>query len=177
MSGPLDRVTDPSYIAGLDAADIETIRQKRDECQEMENALSYVRRLIHGRLDIVRSEIDARKAGAEPSDLEAIVARLPDLLTAGTRSDSLPRPPQDLAPGGSAEALVDDLEARYPAASMGEIPELSLPALAELGEGLARHESEISAGRAALHEVIDQLQEEIVRRYKSGEASVDSLLS
>ena len=38
---------------------------------------------------------------------------------------------------------------------------------------LERH---VSGQRRALHERIDALQEELVRRYKTGEASVDSLL-
>ena len=38
------------------------------------------------------------------------------------------------------------------------------------------HEAELSARRRTLHERIDVLQAEITRRYKTGEASVESLL-
>lgn len=176
MTGPIQRVTDPAYLEGLADADIELVRSKREECQQLENSMSYVRRLLHGRLDIVRSEIEARRGGAEPSDLETIVGRLPQLFSAGSRSDSLPRPPQDLAPGGYTEALVSELDARFPASSMGEIPDLSMPELVTLGDDLAEHEAEISGSRSEVHSVIDVLQQEIVRRYKAGDASVDSLL-
>ena len=38
-------------------------------------------------------------------------------------------------------------------------------------------EARISRQRRALHEQIDQLQAEIVSRYKTGKATVDGLLS
>lgn len=176
MIGSLDRVTDPAFLADIADADIDVVRRKRQECQDLENGLSYVRRLLHGRLDIVRSELERRRAGAEPAALDEIVARLPELLSEGSRSDALPRPPQDLAPDGDAEVLVADLDARFPATVLGELPDRSLEELSELGDGLAAFEREVSEGRSALHRVIDELHDEIVRRYQSGDASVDSLL-
>ena len=35
---------------------LDELRNRRDRSQAVENTLSYVRRLIHGRLDIVRGE-------------------------------------------------------------------------------------------------------------------------
>ena len=81
-------MTDPAYIEGLAAEDIDDIREKRQECQDLENSLSYVRRLIHGRLDIVRSELERRRAGNDPADLAGLIDRLPELLAEGSRSDS-----------------------------------------------------------------------------------------
>ena len=177
MSAAIERVTGPEYVAGIDEADLETVRAKRQECQDLENGLSYVRRLLHGRLDIVRSELEQRRSGAEPADLDAIIARLPELLSEGSRSDTLPRPPQDLAPGGDAETLVAELEIRFPASAMGGLPDRSNDELAELSDSLAGVEREVSQMRSSLHGVIDRLHDEIVRRYQAGDASVDSLLS
>ena len=176
MTGSLERVTDPAFISGIADADIDVVRRKRQECQDLENGLSYVRRLLHGRLDIVRSELERRRAGAEPAALDDIIARLPELLAEGSRSDALPRPPQDLAPDGQAEALVAKLEERFPASVLGALPDRSVEELSTLGDGLAEFEREVSQGRNALHGVIDELHEEIVRRYQSGDASVDSVL-
>ncbi len=176
MTEALERVTAPEYVAGLADFDVELVRQKRRECQDLENSLSYVRRLLHGRLDIVHSELEQRQAGAEPADLESIIARLPDLLSEGSRSDALPRPPQDLAPDAYAEALVTQLEEQFPASALGDLPGRSVAELTSLSDALAEFESGISAGRTRLHGVIDQLQDEIIRRYQAGDASVDSLL-
>ena len=176
MTDALTRVTDPAYIEGLAAEDIDDIREKRQECQDLENSLSYVRRLIHGRLDIVRSELERRRAGNDPADLAGLIDRLPELLAEGSRSDSLPRPPQDLAPDSDAERLAAELEAAVPASQMGELPELSLDEVAAMGDALAEHERRISGGRGALHDVIDALSAEIIRRYQAGDANVDSLL-
>jgi hypothetical protein len=60
--------------------------------------------------------------------------------------------------------------------ALSTLPQLSEPQLREIVDGLAEFEHEVSAGRRSVHEVIDQLQDELVRRYKSGEASVDALL-
>lgn len=176
MTSALTKVSDPAYVAHLESEDLDTIRGKRQECQDLENALSYVRRLLHGRLDIVRSELERRRAGEAPADLDSIIGRLPDLLAEGSRSSALPRPPQDLAPDSFADSLVADIEASFPASRLAQLPELSLEEVAELGDALAAHEREVSGGRAALHDVIDTLSEEIIRRYQAGAASVDSLL-
>lgn len=176
MTSTLAEVTDPEYIADLAAQDIGTIRAKRQQCQDLENALSYVRRLLHGRLDIVRSELEQRRSGAEPADLDSIVGRLPDLLAEGSRTESLPRPPQDFTPDDAAEAMVAELDDAVPPSRLAELPRMDLDAIAELAEALAAREADISSGRTALHQVIDTLSEEIIRRYQSGAASVDSLL-
>ena len=44
-------------------------------------------------------------------------------------------------------------------------------------DDLTFYEHGLSGQRRSLHAVIDHLQEEIVRRYKTGEATVDNLLS
>ena len=176
MATDIERVCDPAYLDDLAGQPIDDIRAKRQECQDIENALSYVRRLLHGRLDIVRGELERRRQGGEPADLDAIIGRLPELLSDGSRSTGLPRPPQDLAPGGLAEQMVDELETKFPVSALASVPELSIDQLAELADGLSLHEGEVSTGRNELHRVIDELHEEIIRRYQSGEATVDSIL-
>ncbi len=172
----LSEVSDPGYVSGLAEQDLEKVRSKRQRCQDIENAMSYVRRLLHGRLDIVRGELDRRRAGGQPADLDAIIERLPSLLSEGSRSDGLPRPPQDLAPDSYAESLVADLDKRFPVSSLARVPELSVAELGALADGFADYEREISSGRSVLHDVIDTLHAEIIRRYQDGDADVDSLL-
>ena len=177
MADDLAHVTDAAYLDGLESLPLDEIRRRRERSQDLENGLSYVRRLLHGRLDIVRDELDRRRSGDAPAALDALVARLPDLLAEGSRSSSLPRPPQDFVPGPDTAELVADLERRCPASTLGALPELDDAALAALVEELAGLEREVSAGRSDLHRVIDVLHAEIIRRYRAGDATVDSLLT
>lgn len=172
----VEHIVDPAYVAGIGDLPLVEVRAKREECQDFENALSYLRRLLHGRLDIVRTELELRRSGAEPADLDAIISRLPRMLAEGSRGAGLPRPPQDLAPGSLAEPLVEDLETRFPIEAMASVPTLSVDELADLSQRLADYEHDVSGRRQGLHQVIDALQEEIIRRYQAGDASVDSLL-
>jgi hypothetical protein len=60
--------------------------------------------------------------------------------------------------------------------ALARITEASDEELTELVEQLSIYEAIVSKHRRALHERIDALQAEITRRYRTGEASVDSLL-
>src|SRR2546423_921519 len=86
---------------------------------------------------------------------------------------------QPLGPGEPAE-IDADLVARIDGIADGKrlssLPELDDVDISRLSDELADLERELSLQRRALHERIDVLQEELVRRYKTGEASVDSLL-
>jgi hypothetical protein len=176
LPAALAEITAPSFVEDLASLSLDELRARRERSQAVENSLSYVRRLIHGRLDIVRGELERRRSGAERSELDAIIARLPELLADGSRSDALPRPPQDMEPGADADALVAELEVRVPASVIGSLPDLDDDRLAEVAETLTAHEREISVGRNDLHGVIDRLHAEIITRYQAGSASVDSLL-
>ncbi len=176
LPAALAEITAPSFVEDLGSLSLDELRARRDRGQAVENSLSYVRRLIHGRLDIVRGELERRRSGAARADLDDIIARLPELLADGSRSDSLPRPPQDMAPGADADALVADLEARVPASVIGSLPDLDDDRLAEVADTLTAHERAISVGRNDLHVVIDRLHAEIISRYQAGNATVDSLL-
>ncbi|MFP5375386.1 MAG: hypothetical protein ACLGIO_01215, partial [Acidimicrobiia bacterium] len=59
------------------------------------------------------------------------------------------------------------------AARLAEMDEAEVRRLADRLEELERR---VSADRRALHQRLDALQAEVVRRYKSGEESPDSLL-
>jgi hypothetical protein len=73
--------------------------------------------------------------------------------------------------------LTRDIDAVLDADRIGELPEMSENELRSMAERLTELEARISDQRRALHERIDRLQAEIVSRYKTGEASVDGLLT
>ncbi|HJR18079.1 MAG TPA: aerial mycelium formation protein [Actinomycetota bacterium] len=155
-----DRILDPSYLDGVENLDEEHVRTLREECEQEENVLSYERRLLHARLDIIRAEIERRASGGSPKSL---IDRLPEILTGGeqpTHRGSFPKfDPPDVfdPPRRRIEKLVtDDTLARLPDLSDEEIQTI----LADL-EGI---EGEISESRRAVLTVLDRLTEELGRR-------------
>jgi hypothetical protein len=69
----------------------EELKQLKDEFEEQEQQLSYQRRVLHGKIDILRAEIVARlqrTAGQSALD-ELDVSRLSEILTgrSGPASD------------------------------------------------------------------------------------------
>jgi hypothetical protein len=171
----MDTLTDPAYTGNLGELGLAELRARRDRCSEAEVGLSYARRMIHGRLDLVGAERQ-RRLGADDSTEGSLVERLPSILAERVHAPGNGRLPQILAP---AEV---DLEASHnvdhiaPLSKMGIINELSDEELEHIATGLMEFEGQVSAQRRELHAVIDKLSEEIIRRYRSGEADVNDLL-
>jgi hypothetical protein len=101
---------------------------------------------------------------------------LPDILAEHSRTPGTGRPPQDLQPAVVPDNLRADLDEIVNDADLGTLPELGDPDLEALTARLAEYEGRVSNTRRELHQCIDALQDEIKRRYRDGEASVDSLL-
>ena len=173
----LAEVLDPGYVADLGAKDLDEVRSMRDQAQRVENGVSYLRRLAQGHLDIVNHERTRRREGGEAGDLSALIAQLPDILSEHTRGPGLGRPPQDLDPAVVPAELEAGLDAILADADLADLAILDDGALDVLAERLSAFETEVSGRRQALHACIDTLQDEIKRRYRDGEATVDSLLS
>ena len=173
----IDALLDPAFLDGLQGLAIEEVRVRRRRCSEVEVGVSYLRRLIQGRLDIVLAEAHRREAGGEPEDVAALVGRLPEILSEHVHSPGNGRLPALLAPSDADESLVDRLDAILDADRIAALPQMDDVELRSTVAALRGLERETSTDRRALHEVMDQLQDELVRRYKTGEASVDSLLA
>ena len=56
----VDRVLAPDYLVGLSQLSLEEVRARRAEAEQEEVDLSYARRLLQGRVDILRAEQDYR---------------------------------------------------------------------------------------------------------------------
>jgi hypothetical protein len=74
------------------------------------------------------------------------------------------------------EVDTDELDAIAGPGNLARLMEASDDDLAHLVEGISAYEHDVSARRRLLHERIDALQAEITRRYRTGEASVETLL-
>jgi hypothetical protein len=177
VGADLDRVLAPGYLGDVTAHSLDDVRSMRAECQEIETGLSYLRRLVQGRLDIVGLELQRRADGGDPGDLADLIARLPETLAEHTRTPGTGRLPQLLVPGEVDPDLSAELESIIAAdGDPTDLTQLGDEELRATADRLADLEQRVSAHRRALFERIDALQAEITRRYRTGEATVDTLL-
>jgi len=173
----LSRLLAPTYLDGVGDLSVDDVRRMRAECQEAEAALSYLRRLIQGRMDIVHAYID-RPAGTDAPDLSTVVDNLAGILAGPGRPGGPGRNPVLHSPDTEEMAgLTAELDAILGAEDVGGLHGLDDAGLAELAGRLRTLENRVSAERRGLHERIDALQAELVERHKSGRASVDGLLT
>ena len=173
----VDRVIDPSYVEGLSERSDDELRQMLAEGTEAENEVSFERKLCQGRVDILKAELTRRKEGWDTSDL---VARLPEILAAGeTRSDSegLPSRAPDFSIPRNADIPRRRVEEIVGEQTLSRLPQLPDEEIASVINALTEHEANLSNRRKALHEVIDRLQAENIKRLKSGDDDPRAVLS
>jgi hypothetical protein len=178
---PIEQLISPSFVQNLSSLSLEEVRNRRTRCQDAEEALSLQRRLVQGRLDIVQAEVVRRAGGRDASDVASLVEALPDILVErGNRQlgpgrlTSFQESGEDL--GADFEVFTARLDAVVDGSRLSNLGQEKDENLRSIADELDQIEKEISAKRNALHGHIDLLQEEVVQRYKSGAASVDSLL-
>lgn len=176
MHPELERLLGNVPSGDLAELDIDDVRSRRAVADALEEAISYVRRIIQVRLDILGTELAHRRSGEPRADLRDLVARLPEVLS---EHSTITGPVQALrqirAPqiDHALEGAVDEIVTTNQLADVDQIDDDSL---AELVDRMERLEAEVSATRHELHVRLDALQAEIIRRYRTGEATVDSLL-
>ncbi len=171
----LDRVLASSYLDGVDRWTIAELRSARSDVQLLEDAISMLRRLVQGRLDIIGAELHWRTAGrGERTIVDSLKSSLLDHGTSGTSNGRFTAP---LAP---AEAQTNWALHRADSAMLGHdiaaVPDLDDETLHTLADGLHALERLVSSERRSLHDRLDTIQTQIVQRYKSGEATVEGLL-
>lgn len=171
----LDEILAPEWIDDPAALPMVELRARRAEAQALEVTLSYQRRVAQGRLDIVAAERRRREEGGDLLDHEQMVAQLSDILSPHTRAPGTGRLSQLLAPD-PAGADTPELDAIVGPAAMTSLQDVDDAELDELLGALADFEARCSSLRRQLHDRIDQLQAEVVRRYRTGEATVENLL-
>lgn len=155
------------------------LRAVRRDAQRDEADLSYVRRLLQGRIDILRAELARRVPRGVPSAVApggaSVVERLSEILRDGparhrssARHVTLGTPRSEeyrrLAAEMLGEVELSDLSAR----TDGELT-------TAMGR-LVRYEQQVSRRRQRLQRTADECSAEIARRYREGEAQVDDLL-
>jgi len=167
----IDVVLDPSYAEDLQSIDLVELRSRKKVADEVETELSYYRRLLHGRLDLLAFEL-RRRAGEETRSL---IEALPDVLGAGeTSQGDGTRFPTVFAPDlpdtrrrHIDHVLGDDFLSRLPGIGDDE--------LVDIRKSLKEVEIDISSSRRAVQRVVDALRVELVRRYKDDAADLTIL--
>lgn len=155
-------------LSGLTMAGLRALR---GDAQQEEADLSYLRRLLQGRIDILRAEL-ARRAEPEAPILDRlseILTDLPSRVRSSARHVTL-RTPRGDRYRQLAEEMLSDVE----------ISDLGARTDAELHTAMDRltdHEQQVSHRRQALQRMVDGCSTEITRRYRQGEATVDDLLA
>ena len=139
---------------------LDELRERRRVLQELDDAVSYVRRVAQGRADLARAEL-ARRHGGEPADLTDELRHVLGDRLLGT-SDRPPRPAEDFSDHPRSEEL-DRLCADR---GFGRLAELEDDAVAELAAALDTFEGEVSHERHQVFAELDGLSEELVRRYR-----------
>ena len=175
----LDSVLADDYVEGIEELSIDDVRARRTECQEVEVGLSFARRIVQGRLDIIHAELERRSAGEGRSDAGDLVQRLKEgeMLGEHERPPGFGRLPTLLAPGETSEEFLAETDLAAHHEALGQLPDLADDDVRSLADELVRIERSLSDRRRKVFDRIDAFQAEIVRRYKSGAATTDSLLS
>lgn len=160
----IDIVLEPEYLADLSEASLEDLRKRRSTTEDVETQISYYRRLIHGRMDLLNFEVRRRGGEEERTLLEA----LPEILASGMILGPEPNlkhietmPP---LPTSTGRRLIDKI---MDDGVLTQLPELTDEDLAEALDRLEEVETELSTQRKQLHGVIDSLQGEIIARYRT----------
>jgi len=159
----IDRIRRPEFVQGLGELSLDELRERRDECYAEREYLSLLRRLVQGRAEILRAEVERRGSGA---DAGSLVDDLATILSSEGQGPSrgeavkvgVPEEEMLLA-RRRIERLVADAEISDPGALDDE-------RLAAAVDQLAQEEREVSAARNDVLHVMDELQEELKRRYR-----------
>lgn len=129
MDTELDRILADDYLADLAARPFDELRALRSECQTVETQLSYLRRMVQGRHDIVAGEIDRRGHGGDRYDVADLVDRLPSILADRIHAPGPGRLPAPMEPGELSGVLADELAeitSRVPIESPGDADDEAL---------------------------------------------------
>ncbi|MEU3687895.1 RsiG family protein [Streptomyces narbonensis] len=172
---PVQRTAEPALAdraqPDLGALRLPELRALRREAQSDEADLSYVRRMLQGRIDILRAELARRTDPEAPvlDRLSEILADVPSRHRSSARHVTMSTPRGDEYRRLAAEML-----------SEVELSDLTARTDEELHTAMGRlagYEQQISRRRQHLQRTADDCSGEIARRYREGEAQVDDLLA
>lgn len=167
----VDRVLGKGFLDDLEGLSLQELRERRHDAEQEDADLSYIRRLLQGRLDIIRAERDRRAKEAG----ERVVDHLAAVLADGPRSTHGSGRFLSVEPSRVAESRrrVEQLIADP---HLSDIDTLTDGEIAQAYQEISDHEQAVSDLRHRVQVAMDTLTAEVARRYRDGRASVDELL-
>jgi hypothetical protein len=170
----IDLVLAEDFLAGIDSIELDDVRGRRREAEQEDADLSYARKMLQGRMDILRAELSRR---SEPGGGdEKIVDHLSRILSDAGRADhGLGRfltvePSRVDEHRRAVEQLIADV-------GVSEVEGHSDDEVRAALKRLEESERGVSETRQRVQKVMDALTAEITRRYRTGAANVDDLLA
>jgi len=159
----IDKIRDPSFVDGLSAMSLDDVRARRDDALAEREYLSLLRRLLQGRAEILKAEVEAREHGGSAPLVDRLVEILSDEDHPVTSRGEVVRVavPEDemMLARRRVERLAADSGISDPSTLNDE----------ELGaaiDALVAEEERTSEARRDVMNVLDLLQDELKRRYK-----------
>ena len=147
---------------------VDELRRRRAELQSLDDAVSYVRRVAHGRADLARDAITRSSDDRDPTPVYArrdLHGELRDVLADRLLGDDArpPRPAEDF----SSHPLSIELDEICAANGFSRLDRLTTAELEQLVGVLDTFEQRISAERRSVYDELDALTEELVVRLRA----------
>ncbi|MDQ1710514.1 MAG: hypothetical protein QOG49_1899 [Frankiaceae bacterium] len=169
----IDRVLAADFLDRLGEVSMAELRNHRDDALQEETDLSYIRRLVQGRMDIIQAELDRRDGDGTGSLLDA----LPGILAEdgerapayGLGRHSVIEPSRAAEHRRYVEQLVADVD-------LSDVSAREPAELITVLEALRDEEEDLSIKRRQVQRVVDACSAEVTRRYRDGEADAGQLL-
>jgi mannitol-1-phosphate/altronate dehydrogenase len=163
-------VLDPTFLDGLPDLPTEEVRRRRDESLAEREFLSYLRRLLQVRQDVMAAERGQRTSGNEP---EPLVDRLTAVLSKGgkansTRGEAI----RTVLSDADLEEAERQAETMLPPLNLNQADEMNDEEIERAVRSLAEAERAVSSRRAAVIRVHDRLQDELKQRYRDNPAEI-----
>lgn len=163
----------PGYLDDLRALSLDEVRALRQDAEQEETDLSYLRRLLQGRIDILHAALDRRLGssaqGRVVDQLAEILADQPsERPPLGRHLSTEPSRVGEYRRG--MERMIADVD-------LSDVTARSEAEIRSAMESLAACERAVSRNRRAVQRIADACRSEVARRYRTGEAQVTDLLA
>jgi hypothetical protein len=171
----IDQVRDEEFTADLRGLNLDELRSRRSLLDDLDTELSFYRRVLHGRMDLLSFEMRRRSGEETRSLIEALPEILAgDELTAPARH-GLPRELPISAPDfvGEGKRVIDRVLGDD---FLAHLPTIDDHELEEIQSLLTEAEAEISEQRRDVYEAYEVVTAELTRRYREGLADANELL-
>jgi hypothetical protein len=169
----VDALLEPQVLEEAQRQPMAEVRALRRRAEQEEVNLSYTRRLLQGRLDIVRREMQRRA----DNDGRSLVDLLPEILAEKGRGPAHGLGRHQTVQPANPDEYESWVNSLTPGADLSAIAELSDAKLEKAARALADAEGQLSERRRGVQQVMDGLAAELGRRYRDGEADVAALLA